>query len=293
MQNELIKEIYPIITPQLCFIDKFRQCNAYKNMNPAMYIDKDGLVTILVRNINYSKFYNKHFTIFEQGSNSFYIKITGSITNSKLCLKDITHLICHKTLPVYLTCWKGIEDIRFIDEKNILIIIPECNINGNPSVFRGVLEENNIHSISDCKPNIIEKNWLPYKFNQTYNVIYKLYPFTIKSIDNDDPIIIENSPIELKGCNGSTNGINILNTNNILFLVHANLEKCYHRWMIFNPITNEIKVSKLFVFFTHSFIEFCCSLSEYQNQLYVGIGINDEQAFILRLDLNDVIKLFD
>ena len=44
--------IIPIITPQICFIDRFNNVNSYTEMNPSLNIDTNGNVIILVRCIN-------------------------------------------------------------------------------------------------------------------------------------------------------------------------------------------------------------------------------------------------
>jgi len=92
----------------------------------------------------------------------------------------------------------------------------------------------------------------------------------------------------LEGYHGSTNGIKI--DENILFLVHTNLEKVYNKWILFNPNTDEIKVSNPFVFFNNSYIEFACSLCLYNERLFVSLGVNDDKAFILEVNLEKIYQ---
>ena len=56
-----VRSIYPIIIPQITFIDTFQQANSYVEMNPSMSIDPTGKVTILVRCVNYRKFHDKKY----------------------------------------------------------------------------------------------------------------------------------------------------------------------------------------------------------------------------------------
>lgn len=289
--------IYPIILPQKFYIDRYGNPNAYIEMNPSMYIDyTNGNIKILVRLVNYKKYYNKHFTLYENFSNSAYILLTGNIEHDKLLNLDnftLQNIEYNYNMPTYPTYWKGMEDIRFIDSNSILVTIPECNKNGNPSIFHAKIENNIIHSFIDCKPNHIEKNWMPYINNhdETQFVIYSLSPFLIKKIEIEEFTEIKiptEKSVLLKGYNGSTNGIKY--NNSYLFLIHINKEKSYHRWLLFDIISNNITLSEEFIFFPHSYIEFPISLCHFQNRLFISIGINDDKAFIIETIIDVVNK---
>jgi len=276
-------------------MDRYNNPNAYIEMNPSMFISDSGDVIILVRQINYRKFYDKSFVLFEKFSNSLYSLITCKIQeNVPLNLENsnITPIDYTYNLPTYNTYWKGLEDIRFINATSLLVIIPECNTQGNPSIFRATLnvDEHLIHSFKPCLPNQIEKNWMPYNNS---NVIYKLSPFTIKSIDDDTMEVIATSDEDeriLQNCNGSTNGIAY--NGGQLFLIHTNKEKSYHRWLLFNIVTNKIIISNEFVFFNHSYIEFPCSLCKYNERILISIGINDNKAFIIEVEASSINNSF-
>ena len=71
MSNILYKtNVHPIIIPIKMYIDKHNQYNSFYDMNPSMHIDSEGNVKILVRSINYRKFYDKQFTMYENYSNT-------------------------------------------------------------------------------------------------------------------------------------------------------------------------------------------------------------------------------
>jgi hypothetical protein len=287
--------IHPIILPQKLYTDRFRNANAYIEMNPSMNIDVSGNVKILVRMVNYKKYCNKQFTLYENYSNSAYVILLGKIEDNKMLdldnfiVKDVAY---NYNIPTYATYWKGMEDIRFIDSNSILVIVPECNKHGNPSIFRAKIENNIIDSFTECKPNNIEKNWMPY-INMDGNpyVIYSVYPFLIKNIESDtftEISISAEKGILLKGYNGSTNGIQYNNKH--LFLIHINKEKSYHRWLLVDLINSDIYTSAEFVFFPHSYIEFPISLCDFNNRLFISVGINDDKAFIIETTFDEVIK---
>jgi hypothetical protein len=281
-----VVHITPIILPQLVFKDKFNSPNAYFDMNPSLYISENGSVIILVRRVNYRKYFDKQFVLYEEKSNSIYSILRGNITDSPLNINDFTIKTIENnySMPIYNTYWTGVEDIRFINETNILATIPEGNPNGNPCIFHASLNDNKLHVQQMCKPNNIEKNWMPY-FDNTTKVIYSLFPFTIKSLFDDDKNIMH-SDSRLEGYHGSTNGIEYNGSR--LFLIHSNKERTYHRWILFNPSTNKLNISNEFIFFKHSSVEFTCSLSKFKKRIFISMGINDDKAFILEINSHDI-----
>jgi len=272
-------------------------------MNPSMHIDSNGDVKILVRSVNYRKFYGKKFTMYENYSKSIYTLLTGKINSNELLNLDkfeVQDLFYNYLIPTYPTYWKGIEDIRFINTNSILAIIPECNEKGNPSIFRATIECNIVHSFISCKPNIVEKNWMPYTDDKNNEmVIYSLNPFKLKQIDDEiftEITFSEEIMQQLENYHGSTNGVEYTTLNktgeNILFLIHKNADKTYHRWLLFNCKTNEIILSKEFHFFQYSYIEFPVSLSIFNERIFISLGINDDKAFIIETTETEIEKLF-
>jgi len=284
--------IYPLLLPQRFFIDNFNKANAYIDMNPSMHIDSDGNVKILVRSINYRKYFNKQFTIYENQSASTYRLLSGKIANDSLLdIESFTveDVISNYNIPTYPTYWKGMEDIRFINSNEILVTVPECNPNGNPSIFHANIENNIIDKFKPCLPNKTEKNWMP--FSKDY-VIYSLSPFLMKEIDNDnfaEVKLTEDLRSILTDYHGSTNGIHFQD-NKYIFLIHINKERTYHRWLLFDIKNKEIELSKEFVFFRNSYIEFPVSLCNYKNRVFISIGVNDEKAFIIETRMETITK---
>ena len=292
------KDIIPIIVPQLCFRDKYNHVNSYVEMNPSLFINENGDVTIFVRCVNYKKFRSKDFTIYGNMSHSIYCKLIGKLhATDKLNIEDFEYDIVNfnYNLPVYPAYWKGMEDIRFINESELLINIPELHIGGKPTIFKADFINDQISNFVHCQPNTIdEKNWMPYHDNSDNKVIYSLSPFQIKSIENNDLqeiSIDELIKTKLNGYHGSSNGIK-LNEFERLFLIHKNEEVITHRWLIFNTKTNSVLLSDNFVFFKNSYIEFTCSLAKYNDRIFVSLGVNDDKAYIIEVSNEDIMNSF-
>lgn len=279
--------IHPILLPQDCFTDRFGNPNAYVAMNPAMNIQSDGRFTVLVRCVNYRKFHTKQFVLYEHKSNTKYICLSGSIEKYQpLHLEscDVNRLQVSYDRPTYPTYWTGPEDIRFVDATTVLVNIPECHPAGQPSLFQATLDSSGpkLINILPCLPNTSsEKNWMPIQ----NRVIYSVCPLILKDIVTDTrteiPLPDHLKPI-LEGYHGSTNGIPLASGEQ-LCLIHKNRERTVHRWLRFHPTTNVVSVSPEFTFFKHSYIEFPCSLSEWNHSYFIGLGVNDDQAMIVEV----------
>jgi hypothetical protein len=303
------KDIIPIFVPSICLINNSHNYASYNEMNPSLNIDNDGNVTILIRCVNYEKTiflptYNRTLcpsgyvsVLYENKSNSIYYILKGVLNkNDKFNIEDYecNLLSVNYNIPIYNTYWTGIEDIRFCDDNKILAIVPECNTNGNPSIFLANLKDHTVSNFVSCSPSNIEKNWMPYiDKDNTFKVIYSISPFIIKSVEECDLVEIEveeSLKIEIDGYHGSTNGI-MISENERLFLIHKNAKE--HRWLIFNIQSNLITISKKFSFFKHTYIEFICSLSHFNDRYFISIGINDKKAFIIEINYDDIINILN
>lgn len=283
-----IRTVRPLILEPKRFQDRFGQPNAYLDMNPSLFIDASGEATVLIRRVNYRKFQDKSFTIYEQQAKSEYLVLKGHI-RQPFCTFFVEPLVAVLP-PTYPTYWRGLEDIRFINETTVLATIPECHPKGHPALFQGTRKGNRIEDLRLLAPNEKpEKNWMPFGDQ----VVYSVDPLQTKGIRDSSlsPLQTEDlKPEGLKGYHGSTNGIPWL--GGWLFLIHVNRERTVHRWLWMSgcgsAISTTVAYSEEFVFFAHSYIEFPCSLCEYENTLFVSLGLNDDTAFVLELEKGDV-----
>jgi len=288
-----IQKIHPILLPPKQFQDRFGQPNAYLDMNPSLFIDPSGNATVLIRRVNYRKFPDKSFTLYEHQAKSEYLVLKGHITNP-FCTLFIQPLVAD--LPTtYPTYWRGLEDIRFINETTVLATIPECHPKGQPALFQGRLIGNRISDLHLLAPHERpEKNWMPFGDHQ---VVYSVDP--LQTVRDGTPVPLsprfagDLKPEDLKDYHGSTNGIPW--NQGWLFLIHVNRERTVHRWLWMSGCGSAISTigakpqfSEEFVFFAHSYIEFPCSLCEYNDTLFVSLGLNDDKAFILELNKEHV-----
>jgi hypothetical protein len=276
----------PIYLPQKQFVDAYGNPNAYIPMNPSLYI-KDGQATVLVRCINYRKYKDKQFIIYEKPySISKYYCLRGAV-RKHIEFATVEECKINTTLQSYSTYWKGLEDIRFITEDTMLAAIPEYTPSGNPTIFRASLTGATFHSFEQCEPNEVEKNWMPYFYEGEAYVVYSVNPFCIKDVKGDTRRVISEDPV-LQGWHGSTNGIPF--QGKVLFLIHANRDVSYHRWLLFNQGAGTIQYSEEFTFFKDTYIEFPCSLCIWEDRVFVSMGVNDDSAFLVEVAVADIQK---
>jgi hypothetical protein len=253
-----------------------------------MFIRPNGEVMLLVRRVNYRKYADKQFSLGSYPSQSKYLVATGNVAD--LTRWHIEPLHVQYGTMTYPTYWSGPEDIRFITENQVLATIPECNPSGQPAIFEASLEGSVMNSVKPCHPRETEKNWMPYTDSLGKpKVIYSLSPFRTKDIRTAETETVNCHLPELEGYHGSTNGVPYMGDNR-LFLIHINRERTYHRWLLFHPSDQTIQVSEEFVFFQHSYIEFPLSLCDHGGKLYVSLGVNDEAAYILEIDVAPIFQ---
>jgi hypothetical protein len=280
--------IFPIILDTPVYQDRFGSPNRFIEMNPSIYIKDTGDFIILVRTVNYLKYKDNKFQIYGSSSESKYYIIRGQLHPENAINLDtcsVHPLEIEFNIPRQPSLWYGVEDIRFINENTILACIPECN-EGRPGIFKCTLNNSILTNFNKCQPSQIEKNWMPY--SETH-VVYSVNPFTIKDIATDAKQIISVDDT-LNGWHGSSNAIDAFGGK--LFLIHKNRDKVYSKWLLYTPQTKQVVHSKEFIFFKDSYIEFTCSLANYNNRIFVGLGVNDSRAFIVEISEDTIVKLF-
>jgi hypothetical protein len=253
-------------------------------MNPAAIFDEEAKEWIvIVRGVNYRKCENKPFTLYVSPTHSVYWIAHGPDLDSLVFTEMKYH---YGNLPQYASYWNGIEDARFVDPKTILVTVPQLAPGGQPTMFKcELIEKNRLENFQKLEPSSKpEKNWMPLNKNK---VIYDVSPFIIKDLDSPLAENIElpaDTEEMLKGYHGSTNGVQWQLPNHYLFLIHKMETKMVNRWLLLDNETKNVKVSEPFYFFHHSYIEFPCSLTYHKNKLIVGMGVNDDKAFLIEVN---------
>lgn len=289
MNTIVVDSWLPLICPQRTFRDKEGSANAYVDTNPSLFVDSDGTTCILVRQVNYRKFKDRSFKMGENHSVSQYHILRGKYQKGAFELDWEASADVHTPMPKFPTYWYGPEDIRFINEHQILAIYPELSPGGNPRMVLGDVDmEKTMTFHTLLIGSDVEKNWMPFTYQDTQLAVYSVSPLTIKPLIDFDLTTLHKAP-ELAGYHGSTNGIPF--KSGFLFLIHKYTNKTDHRWLYISMRDKQLSYSEPFVFFQYSYIEFPCSLVELPDgKLATSMGINDDKAMIAILD-KSVVQL--
>jgi hypothetical protein len=276
--------IWPLLCPQIPFKDRFGNYSSFLEMNPAAIFDEEAQEWIvIVRGVNYRKLINKTSTLYHHPAHSVYWIAHGPDLD-KLVFTEMKYY--YGNLPQYASYWNGIEDARFVDTKTIIVTVPQLSEGGKPTMFLcDLIEKNHLENFRKCEPSgKPEKNWMPFAKDK---VIYDVCPLIIKDLQTSEAELLQLPPHyekALEGYHGSTNGVQWQLPNQYLFLIHKMEDKMVNRWILLNVETKELKITEPFCFFPHSYIEFPCSLTYHKNKLIVGMGVNDDHAFLVEVD---------
>jgi hypothetical protein len=272
-------KVYPIYCPPIKFTNIYGLNDAYSPTNPSLWISESGSYILLIRLVNYRKFHDYTFTLSEHLSNSVYMIQRGE--NVRMLLNDTAKKVnVVYNLPQHKTYWTGPEDIRFINETTLLATVPELTPTGFPSIFRAKLEGDKMYNFESLSPNTpAQKNWMPYKSGWVYSVHpWVVYTPQRRTLDFKTQC--------LEGYHGSTNGV--LVDGWWWFIIH---DKKSHRWLKLRDDETDAGVSDIFAFFRNSYIEFCCSLSFYEEEFWIALGCNDASAHVVSIPLSSILKL--
>ena len=274
---------YPLVCPQLLVKGKHDETFSYVEMNPSLYIDDDNNYTVLIRLVNYRKYMDRSFYLGQDKSDSKYYMIKGKFENDDFNEVSGKMLAVTTHMNKHFSYWTGVEDIRFINQDQVLVTYPELSTQCKAIICRGQITDNSLFVEQICEPSNEEKNWMPFDDNK---VIYSVYPFVVKDIATDHKLTEISTALKIKGYHGSTNGVKL--NNDYLFLIHKYTNYTEHRWLLWQPDTQTVRVSSPFKFMKYSYIEFPCSLVKKDNDYFVSLGVNDDKAYIVKVFANEM-----
>jgi hypothetical protein len=281
-----------LLGPQLKLNDKFGAPNAFLEMNPSFWLNDDGSYVVLIRRVNYRKFADKRFVLYDRYCESKYLVFRGNWDMTKPFSLDgssCSELEIVSPFPLQATHWYGVEDIRFISETQVLGTFPQYNPGGQPAMYLCSFEGSKLTVLKQCQPSACEKNWMPVELFES--VIYSCSPLRLKDIVTEEFTNVDTTPeldALLKGYHGSTNAIQC--RNGFLTLIHKNEDRVVHRWLWISTSCYDVILSEPFVFFPHSYIEFPLSLVRQEGRLFVSLGVNDDKACLIELSSDDLFQ---
>lgn len=291
----------------------------YQPMNPSIRKTETGY-QMICRTVNYHQIGAQHFKCLDLQDPAGTIRTRNFLVEydpdfQKLSQKEIVEnlpRIKHKRRNV-----EGLEDCRLFEFKDSLwftCTTMDTNPTGQPQVSLCKLEDDRTKPTISVErliplvgptPERCEKNWLPFVLNDEFHAIYSYDPFIIYKPNTNDPfswinksVMVKNvsAPLDFSRFSGSASPIKF--DDGYLMLIHevvyTNQRNYLHRFVYLDSNFNIAKVSRPFIFL-HQGVEYCCGIAidHSETQLVMSIGIEDREAFLALVNLDNVRALLN
>jgi FkbM family methyltransferase len=280
-------------------------------MNPSIFIDGDKILCN-IRHVNYTLFHCEGEQLFGNRHGPLaYINPENDIklrTNNFLCElnKDFTIKTYNKIDTTKLDIepvWEfiGLEDARVVRWEDKLFftgVRRDTKTNGEGRMELSEIVDNKEIRRDRIEPpnepnSYCEKNWMPV-LDIPYHYVKWTNPTELVKVDRDngtsETIHLKNGFGNLQNLRGSSHIIPYKNKR-ICIIHECDLwknklnqkdAKYTHRFVMWDLDWNIEWISDSFSFMDGE-IEFCCGLAEYNNELLISFGFQDNAAFILRM----------
>lgn len=280
-------------------------------MNPSIFIDGDKILCN-IRHVNYTLFHCEGEQLFGNRYGPLaYINPENDIklrTNNFLCElnKDFTIKTWNKIDTTKLDIqpvWEfiGLEDARVVRWEDKLFftgVRRDTKTNGEGRMELSEIVDNKEIRRDRIEPpndpnSYCEKNWMPV-LDMPYHYVKWTNPTELVKVDRDnrtsETIHLKNGFDNLQNLRGGSHIIPYKNKR-ICIIHECDLwknklnqkdAKYTHRFVMWDLDWNIEWISDSFSFMDGE-IEFCCGLAEYNNELLISFGFQDNAAFILRM----------
>lgn len=232
------------------------------------------------------------------------INIIGSysIKENILIENDIQILKYNENYDGY---YKGLEDIRLFSYKNEILYNANRGVDGKMRIEHGkiMFDDEFIHTKDESllnKENLanIEKNWVLFTdINNNLKCVYKWYPLTIGSIENNELKHIEEikMPNSFKYIRGSTNGVSV--GNEVWFLCHTvsyeDRRYYYHILIALDKVTMRLRRHTPFFTFTNNKVEYTLGFVKHKNQFIIGYSAMDKSTMFISVNEKSFSDMFN
>lgn len=298
-------------------------------MNPSIYVDKDKLILNL-RHVNYTLYHCENEQLFNNRwgplvylnpENDIHLRTTNWLCelNDDLTIKSWNKVDTSKLDVEPVWEFIGLEDGRLVKWDNKLYLCGvrrDTKTNGEGRMELSELKKHKEIKRSRIEPpndpnSYCEKNWMPV-IDMPYHFVKWTNPTEVVKVDpetNTSKTVVLKPQID--SFNNLRGGSQIIpyGDGRICIIHECNLwknkleqkdAKYTHRLVMWDKDWNIKHISESFNFMDGE-IEFCCGLAEYQGNLLITFGFQDNAAYILKMPItfldnfikNNNKKLFD
>jgi hypothetical protein len=286
-------------------------------MNPSVFVDDDGDILVNLRHVNYTLFHSENKQRYPSpwGPLSYlhpekdqHLRTENYLCrlNSDLVMTDHAHV---DMLDLHEPTWEfvGLEDARLMQWNGQYFLVGVRRDTTDTGVGRmeytwididkdkWIVKETHRVRIPAPAPDIsyCEKNWYPI-LDRPYHFVKWTSPTEIVEADPNTPLCEQVSLTDgLSTLKDQRGGSQIINWGDYKICIthEVDLFKNYlnqkdgiykHRLIVWDKDMNMIGVSPEAFTFLDGRIEFCVGAAQYQDDLLISFGFQDNAAFVLR-----------
>lgn len=328
MNRNLVKKVIEgggSITPLLV---PSSETNGTGLMNPSIYTDKNNQLVLNLRHVNYTLYHSENGQVFQNRWGPLaYLNPENDIklrTNNFFCVLDSdfsvkNHWKVDTSKLDVEPVWEfiGLEDARLVrwDDRLFMCGVrrdTKTNGEGRMELSEIVVNKtfvkersrNRIEPPND--PNsYCEKNWMPI-LDLPYHFVKWTNPTEVVKVDlttNTSSTVYQSKTFvpdmpELRGSSQviTYKGYRLCVVHGLNFFKNRQGQKdakYYHHFVIWDMDWNIIKISEAFSFMGGE-IEFCCGMTQYNSDLLITFGFQDNAAYVLKVPnhmIDDIIGL--
>ena len=298
------------ITPLLISSDL---TNGTGLMNPSIYVDKGKLILNL-RHVNYTLYHCEGEQLFINRwgplaylnpENDIHLRTTNWLCelNDDLTIKNWNKVDTSKLDVEPVWEFIGLEDgrlVRWNDKLYLCGVRRDTKTNGEGRMELSELKKHKEIKRSRIEPpndpnSYCEKNWMPV-IDMPYHFVKWTNPTEVVKVNPEtntsETVVLKEGVGEFQNLRGGSQIIPY--GDDRICIIHEvdlwknKLEqkdaKYTHRLVIWDKDWNIKHISEPFSFMGGE-IEFCCGLAEYQDNLLITFGFQDNAAYILKMPI--------
>ena len=279
-------------------------------MNPSIYVDKGKLILNL-RHVNYTLYHCENEQLFNNNwgplvylnpENDIHLRTTNWLCelNDDLTIKKWNKVDTSKLDVEPVWEFIGLEDgrvVRWDDKLYMCGVRRDTKTNGEGRMELSELKKHKEVKRSRIEPpndpnSYCEKNWMPVT-DIPYHFVKWANPTEVVKVDPEtntsETVILKDGVGPHQNLRGGSQIIPY-GDDRICIIHECDLwknqlgqkdAKYTHRFVIWDADWNIKHISESFSFMNGE-VEFCCGLAEYQDNLLITFGFQDNAAYILK-----------
>jgi hypothetical protein len=167
----------------------------------------------------------------------------------------------------------------------------------------GIVRVKEVARVDGYKDNETQKNWLPYVTeDNSVRFVYNYNPFVVLQLDREtcQVSVVNQLEIPIEACNwrGSSGPV-LIPGEGYLLLVHEVCDRTegrhyMHRFVLMDATLTAWKAASDLFYFKHGGgVEMATGLVYDKGMLYISIGIEDHEAYLLTVSAANVLKFIN